>query len=312
MNAWKTAAVAAALVGVAGAGAAFFPPAHAQVPARVTAPRALEILAGRGSQIGASIRDVDEDDAKGARLAAQTGVVIEDVTEDSPAAKAGLKKGDVVVEFDGERVRSVRQFTRLVQETPAGRKTATSVMRDGQKVNLTVEPRESNGFDVFGSLDSARVLGDFGRDVNRDFNLAIPTPARPARPGVPAPPAPPAAPMFPDVESFVWRSGNGNGLGISAGDLSDQLASYFGTKDGVLVTSVTDNSAAAKAGVKAGDVITSFNGTEVTTPSDLRRRVQRLQDGDEFTVGVVRDRKSLTLKGKLETVRPRRTYRAQI
>jgi serine protease Do len=306
MNAWKTAAVAAALVGVVGAGAAFLPPAHAQGPSRATTPRALEILGARGSQIGASIRDVDEDDVKGARLGAQTGVVIEDVAEGSPSAKAGLKKGDVVVEFDGERVRSVRQFTRLVQETPAGRKTQTSVMRDGQKVNLTVEPRESNGFNMFGDLDSVRVLGD----LDRDFSLAMPVPARPARPGTPAPPAPPATPVFPDFESFVWRSGNV--LGITTGDLSDQLAAYFGTKDGVLVTAVTDNSAAAKAGVKAGDVITSFNGTDVSAPSDLRRRVQRLQAGDEFTVGVVRDKKTLTMKGKLETVRTRRTYRSDI
>ena len=306
MNTWKTAAITAALAGAAAAGAAFLPPAHAQSARPAVAPRALEILGARGSQIGASIRDLDEDDVKGTKLTAQTGVVIEDVVEDGPAAKAGLKKGDVVVEFDGERVRSVRQFTRLVQETPAGRKTQASVMRDGQKVNLTVEPRESNGFNLFGDLDSVRVLGDLGRD----FNLDIPAPpARPARPA-PAPPMPPAAPMFPDVESFVWRSGNS--LGISAGDLSAQLADYFGTKDGVLVTSVADNSAAAKAGVKAGDVVTSFNGTDVTTPSDLRRRVQRLSDGDEFTVGVVRDRKALTLKGKLETVRTRRTYRSQI
>ena len=69
--------------------------------------------------------------------------MIEEVAEDSPAAKAGLKKGDIVVEFDGERVRSVRQFTRLVQETPAGRKIQTALMRDGQKLTMTVEPRES-------------------------------------------------------------------------------------------------------------------------------------------------------------------------
>ena len=309
MNAWKTAAVAAALVGVAGAGAAFLPPAHAQSSTRTIAPRALEVLGARGSQIGASIRDVADDDAKGARLAGQTGVVIEDVAEDSPAARAGFKKGDVVVEFDGERVRGVRQFTRMVQETPAGRKTQASVMRDGQKVNLTVEPRESNGFNLFGNLDAVRAFGDIGRDF--DFAVPVPPapPARPARPAFPVPPAPPAAP-FPDVETFIWRSGTG--LGISTGDLPDQLASYFGTKDGVLVTSVADNSAAAKAGVKAGDVITSFNGTDVTAPSDLRRRVQRLQDGDEFTVGVVRDKKALTLKGKLETERNRRTYRSEI
>ena len=103
-------------------------------------------------------------------------------------------------------------------------------------------------------------------------------------------------PAFPDFDTFVWRSGNI--LGITVGDLSEQLAQYFGTKDGVLVTSVADNSAARKAGIKAGDVITSFNGSDVTTPSDLRRRIQRLQDGDEFTLGIVRDKKALTLEGQ--------------
>ena len=80
-------------------------------------PRALEIFGGSGSQIGVSIRDVEDDDAKAAKLPAPGGVVIEEVSEDSPAARAGMKKGDIVVEFDGERVRGVRQFTRLVQET---------------------------------------------------------------------------------------------------------------------------------------------------------------------------------------------------
>jgi serine protease Do len=306
MNAWKMSAVAAALLVASGAGAAFLPPVHGQSPTRAVAPRALEILGGRGSQIGVTIRDVEDEDAKAGKLAAQSGVVIEDVAEDSPASRAGLKKGDIVVEFDGERVRSVRQFTRLVQETPAGRKAQASVVRDGQRINVTVEPRESNGLNVFGDLDGARVLRDFGRD----FPLDIPAPpARPARPATPVPPAPPATPAFPDIESFVWRSGNG--LGITVSDLSDQLAAYFGVKDGVLVTSTVDNSAASKAGIKAGDIITSFNGSDVVGPSDLRRRIQRLQDGDEFTVGVVRDKKSLTLKGKAERTRSRRTYRSE-
>ncbi len=95
-------------------------------------------------------------------------------------------------------------------------------------------------------------------------------------------------------------------LGISVDELSSQLAEYFGTKDGVLVTSVIDNSAASKAGVKAGDVITSLNGGAVTTAADLRRRAQRLEDGDEFTLSVVRDRKPLTLKGKIEVVQVKR------
>jgi serine protease Do len=305
MNAWKMAAVAAALLVASGAGAAFLPPVHGQGPTRAVAPRALEILGGRGGQIGVTIRDVEESEAKAGKLAAQGGVVIEDVAEDSPASKAGIKKGDIVVEFDGERVRSVRQFTRLVQETPAGRKAQAAVVRDGQRINVTVEPRETDGFNVFGDLEGARVLRDFGRDFS--FDIPAPPP-RPARPATPAPPAPPAAPAFPDIDTFVWRTGNG--LGISVDYLSDQLAAYFGAKDGVLVTSIAENSAASKAGIKAGDIITSFNGSDVAAPSDLRRRTQRLQDGDEFTVGVVRDKKSLTLKGKAETTRSRRTYRS--
>jgi serine protease Do len=298
MSVWKSAALAAALLTAGSTGAAFFPPTHAQAPAR--AARAIEVF-GRGSQIGITIRDVEDADAKTNKMAAPSGVVIEEVKDDSPAAKAGMKKGDIVVEFDGERVRSVRQFTRLVQETASGRKIQTALMRDGQRVNVTVEPRESDGLNVFADGKNLGLLQDFANGYAFD----IPRPAAPAPPTPPKPPAPPALPNF---DTFVWRSGNV--LGITVGDLSDQLAQYFGTKEGVLVTSVADNSAAAKAGVKAGDVITSFNGADVTTPSDLRRRVQRLEDGDEFTVGVVRDKKAITLKGKAETTRPRSTYRS--
>ena len=305
MNAWKCAAAAVALVTAAGVGAAILPPAHAQSSTKVVTPKALQILGSRGSQIGVTIRDVEESDAKTSKLAAPAGVIIEEVAEDSPASKAGLKKGDIVLEFDGERVRGVRHFTRLVQETPAGRRIQTSVMRDGQKLNLTIEPRDGGGFSYFGDGDKLSVLRDFAGDWACD----IPKPAAPAPPAAPKPPAPPAF-AFPDVDTFVWRSGNG--LGITVGDLSDQLAQYFGTKDGVLVTSVTDNSAAAKAGIKAGDVITSLNGTDVTSPSDLRRRIQNLHDGDDFTVGIVRDKKATTVKGKAETLRPRRTTRTII
>ena len=103
--------------------------------------------------------------------------------------------------------------------------------------------------------------------------------------------------------------GRSNRLGVTVGSLSTQLAEYFGTKQGVLVTSVSDGSAAAKAGVKAGDVITSLNGTRVDEPSDVRRRIQDLNEGEEFTVEVMRDRKPLTLKGKAERTERRRTSR---
>jgi serine protease Do len=229
--------------------------------------QAFRVFKGFGGQIGVTIRDLTPDDAKG--KAAGTGVVIEQVETDSPAAKAGFRAGDIVVEFDGERVRSTRQFTRLVQETPAGRPVAAAVLRDGQRVTLNVEPRESGSF---------RMLQGFG-----DFAFTTPKAIPPAK-------------LAPRVETFF---GAGR-LGITVNDLSPQLADYFGTKEGVLVTSVTDNSVAGKSGVKAGDVITALDGGAVSTGADLRRRLQRLEQGDEFTLTIVRDKKTMSVKGKLD------------
>lgn len=288
-----TAAVTSALVAGVGLGAAMAPVAEGQSTTRRsgrTEPlRAVQVFGG-GSYIGVSARDVDVDDAKGANTG---GVYIEDVREDSPASRAGFRAGDIVVEFDGERVRSMRQFTRLVQETPPGREVQAVVMRDGSRTPLTVTPDASGGWSLF--------------DNQGGYVLRAPTAPRP--PSAPAPPSPPfrvapeAFDVLPRLERFFGTSGR---LGISVDAMPDQLADYFGTKDGVLVTSVTENSAAQKAGLKAGDVIVSINGTVVNSPSELSRRTQRLEDGDEFTVEVVRDKQKQTLKGKFEAPRPRR------
>ncbi len=286
MTSWKTVGLAAALAGAAGLGASFAPVADAQsrTPVVTVAPRAQFFSLGSGGRIGVSIRDVEASDKT-----KSAGVIIESVDENSPASKAGLKTGDVVVEFDGERVRSVRQFTRLVSETPEGRSVAAAVMRDGQRVTVNVTPESSDSTFRFFN-------GDEWREPLRRFET-VPAPARPARPTTPRP-----APLPPTLERFFWTSGNQ--LGITIADLEPQLAEYFGTKEGVLVSSVTADSAAAKAGLKAGDVITSLNGTTVDSPNDLRGRIRSIE-GEEFTIGIVRDKKSMTLKGKLEP-RPER------
>jgi serine protease Do len=285
MKTWKTAAVLAIAVAAAAIAAAVAPPLQGQT--RITPKaRTVQVFTG-GSRIGVSIRDVEESDSKAVKGAA-TGVIVEEVATDSPAEKAGIRKGDAIVEFDGERVRSVRQLTRLVQETPAGRTVPAVLQRDGQRTSVSVTPVDDGRFS-FQGFD----------ELGREFRLAVP---RIAPPTPPNPPAPPPAWNF---DGLVGRSR----LGISIESLSPQLAEYFGTKDGVLVSSVSDDSAAAKAGIKAGDVITSFNGSAVGDPQELRRRIQSLNDGDEFTVSVTRDRKPLTLKGTAERPERRRTSR---
>jgi serine protease Do len=267
--------------------AAVAPPVRGQT--RVTPKvRALEMLSG-GSRIGVSIRDVEESDSK----TAQAGVIVEEVATESPGEKAGIRKGDAIVEFDGERVRSVRQLTRVVQETPSGRTVSAVLLREGKKTPVSITPRDDGRFSFSGFDD----LGDFSPEFK--FRVA-------PRVTPPPPPTPPSPPMVWDFDGLIGRSGR---LGISIDSLSPQLAEYFGTKEGVLVSSVSDNSAAAKAGLKAGDVITNFNGSTINDPQDLRRRIQSLNDGDEFTVTVMRDRKAVTLKGKAESPERRRTSR---
>ncbi len=291
MKFWKTVALSAALATAATAGAAYAPVVHGQSRTpRAAAPQMADVFSiGNGSRLGVTIRDVDPEDAK-----AKSGVIVESVDDDSPAAKGGLKQGDVVVEFDGERVRSVRQFTRLVSETPSGRSVTAGVLRDGSRVSINVTPRDNS---------NVRFLEGDGFEALRRFSTAPPAiAAMPARPNTPAP-------MPPAIESFIWRSSDR--LGITTGDLSPQLRDYFGAKAGVLVTSVADGSAASKAGIKAGDVMTGVNGQTIDTPADVRREIGRIDAGAEFSIDVVRDKKPLTVKGKLtESGDRRRTGRA--
>jgi serine protease Do len=297
MTAWKTVALAGALVAAASVGAAIAPRASAQ-DASTLVEALIEPMKLQNTQVwttfgggrlGISVRDVNDDDVKRARLGSAQGVAVDEVSDESPAQKAGFKSGDVIIEFDGERVRSAQQFVRLVQETPTGRTASAVVMRDGQRSTLTVQPR------------------DTWTGIKRDFDrlLSYELPSRIVTPRPPTPPATPAPRLrTPLNESFVFRSGTT--LGVTVGDMSSQLAEYFGAKEGALVTAVTDNSAAAKAGVRAGDVITAVNGEEVRSSSDVRRLTQSLGASAEFTIDVVRDKKKVTLKGKTETRQDRR------
>jgi serine protease Do len=270
-------------VGLVAAAVVYAPAAFGQVVvSRPGGPEAmLQVLDVGGSRIGISIRDVDRADVEREKLPGQWGAVIEEVRSGSPAERAGLKAGDVVVDFDGERVRSARQLSRLVEETPAGRTVKAAVMRAGRRVDVDLVPERASGY--------LGPSGDAIARLNRDFRLDL-EPLRRDLDRLRDLPVPPFE------FGGILRTPR---LGISAEALTPQLARYFGVEAGVLVTSVTDDSAAAVAGLKAGDVITAIDGGSVESVSELRSRLQRLDAGDEFEIGIVRDRKTMTLKGRL-------------
>jgi serine protease Do len=254
-------------------------------------------LDGRGSQIGVMVEDLSADELKG-----QSGARIEDVDQDSPAAKAGLREGDIVVEYDGERIRSARQFSRLVEETVGGRTVKLTFLRDGQRQTVDVTP-EARAFGW--GLDNDRV----GREIARGMRELEPR-FREIEPRLRE-----LEPRFRELEprlrEFQFEGplrfdfgdmlppGARRRLGVQIESLSPQLAEYFGVKDGgVLVSEVTKDSPAERAGIKAGDVITSIDGDRVRDYDDL---IDRLRDkSGDVTIGIVRDKAESTIKATIE------------
>jgi serine protease Do len=246
-----------------------------------------------GGYLGVVIKDLDGAAARGAR--------VESVRGESPAAKAGLEEGDVVVRFDGEAVRSAEQLRRLVRETPPGREVAITVTRNGTEQKLTA------------TLDKGQ--GDMA------FELAGPDGRWPFA-GPPMPPEPPlpGADVFnPDDGGPVrrmhrefgprWRTAppGPHKLGIQFQEISGQLAKYFKVEggSGILVVSVDENGPAAKAGLKAGDLITGIAGKPVKDGEDVRREVEALDSGKKAAVSVLRDGRPLELEVMVGGEKPR-------
>ena len=236
--------------------------------------------------LGVFTEDITKDNLSQYGLREARGVGITEVAKDSPAEKAGLRKGDVITRFDGEVVSSARKLSRLVGEVAPDHKVTIGISRSGseQEVAVTVGKRENE----FSGVRRMTIPRDsFQRFEN-----------------------------MPGWENF----GNGNfafgstrRIGITTTTLTKQLADYFGVVDGkgVLVTAVSDNSPAAKAGIRAGDVITAVDGEKIESAGDLARAVSKQKDGD-VTLTVVRDKNQRTIKvtpekSENELLKPGRT-----
>jgi len=221
-----------------------------------------------GSFLGVGVSEVDSNRAKELKLSEERGVEITRVETDSPAEKAGLKVGDVVLEYNGQRVEGIEQFVRLVRETPAGRQAKLLVSRNGLTQTLTA------------SIASRKGKG------KGEWSFSMPR-------------IDPPQIWIPDTPRIAtnWRSAV---LGVEAEGLESQLASYFGVKEGVLVRSVLSGTPAEKAGLKAGDVITKVEKTDVSTPRELSSRLRSLRTQKNISLTVIREKKEITVSVTLD------------
>ncbi len=247
----------------------------------VVSPRDLLVQRSSAGAIGVQVKDPAVSEGEGAYVTS--------VNEGGPAAKAGIQKGDLIVEFDGERVRSAAMLTRLVRETPADRVVKVVVARNGKRhdLTLTVERGKALAFE----------MPDLPQFDSRHFSLEPPL----WRWQVPEDrqqlPAPRVNPRFAPP---LWFYSGPARLGVTVQDLTDQLAEYFGAKQGVLVSGVVAGGPAAKAGVRAGDVITAIDAQQVGDAAELRRSIADKKGGDQVTVTIVRDRRTQSIKVTLE------------
>ncbi|HSF25863.1 MAG TPA: PDZ domain-containing protein [Blastocatellia bacterium] len=227
-------------------------------------PRRVQI--SRPSFLGVELQEVTREAAQRLKLSSERGAVIENVIPESSAEKGGLKKDDVIVKWNGEPIESASEVSRRIRETPAGRTVRLGLVRDGNETESTV------------------TLGD-RREHARSIRV---------------PPVPAAARVRPPREARI-RVRDSYRMGVSLQSMSPQLAEYFGLtgRNGALVLYVYPDSPAAKAGVKAGDVILSVGGETTDNPFKVHEALQSKPEGS-IELRVLRDKQEKTLTVQVE------------
>jgi S1-C subfamily serine protease len=268
---------------------------------------AFEVGAGEGGYLGVYLEEVTPERSRELGLTEERGAIVMKVVADSPAAKSGMKENDVIVSFNGRRVDSVRELQRLLNETPPDRSVQLEVIRAGSRQTLatTLAKRSLQSFRMFGPGFDEKFTKETQESMRRaEESLKRSQDALKQSQGkIEALPRDFGDFAFVNPGEFAFFGGTR--LGISAESLTDQLAEFFGVKDskGVLVASVEEGSAAAKAGIKAGDVIVGIDNEKVDSVRALMKALSSKTEGT-IAVKLVRNRAEQTVNVTLEKREP--------
>jgi serine protease Do len=209
--------------------------------------------------LGISSRSLSGSDARKLDLDGRDGALIQAVYDDTAADEAGLRKGDVVVEFDGERVFDDDDLGDMIRDHEPGDRVTIEIIRKGKRMTLDA---------TLGSHE----------DMLTSFSYGVP------------------APTVGTFFSGHWKPRPQ--LGVHIMDLNSQLAEFFEVEDerGVLVTRVVRRTPAEDAGLRAGDVVVSVNGERVVKSGDISDALEGMW-GETVEVEVVRkgDRRTITV-----------------
>ncbi len=293
------------------------PKSDSKTPGTKTTP----VQAGGGAYLGVYLGDVNAERANALHLKEIRGAIVGRVEEGSPAAKAGLRENDVILNFNDERVRNRSHFHHLLIESQPGSKVALKINRKGadQSVEVILGQSRSSDLDERGILfkeadailaraeelhkeaveasqngdeKKARDLFDQEKTFRNESESRRAAIEEKLRSGeIP-------------LSSSSRRPGNNLNsnpyqIGLSVTPLTEQLAAFFNAaRGGVLITEVSAGELGERNGLKAGDCIVTVDGEPVKSASDLNRLINQKSSG-ELEFAVIRDRAERNIKIKL-------------
>jgi serine protease Do len=226
-----------------------------------------------GAYLGITMDNVTADNMPKHKLNSEKGVIVSSVKKGSPADDATLQENDVILEFGGFPVWSSSQLSRLVQETPIGRKVELVINRDGKRLNLnaTLERRDSRR-----DYDDRKGMRRMAPFQSNPFEFKT---------------EPPMIMEDRDVSSVNSKPR----LGVTLQPLTDQLAEFLGVpgKKGVFITSVLKGSPSENK-LRSGDVVVEANNKPMDTPEEFSLYVRNASTG-QITLKIIRDKKPATV-----------------
>ena len=215
--------------------------------------------------LGVNLTDLDDDLRETLNFKGD-GAFVKEVVEDSPADEAGLKDGDIIIEFNGKKVAGETKLVEMIKSHKPGDKVKFIVSRDGKEKTLKVKLGKSKG------IEKEIVLFSSGSKKHKK--------------------------MCCKSGDFNFCHTKRGYMGVKLQDMSDQLREYFGVINGALIGEVLKDTPAEKAGLMAGDVIVEFDGRRVDNNEDLHYFLKKSKPEKEFNLVVSRKgtNKNFTIK----------------
>ncbi len=288
-----TAALAADPRPAEGAPAGQGPQAPGALPAEPRTP---------GIYLGVFPQTLSEQQAEVLGVSPAQGVHLMQVVPNSPADKAGLQRGDVIVSINGQPVINVEHFRDLLRKQTPGQAMTLGIVRNRQPNTVTVVPEKPQV--------SVMTLsgGPFSITVHPHPEAQDPAQLRELAEQMRKQGEKLREELKLQSELFSFPVNDRKRLGIRTQPLSEQLARYFGAPGGLLITEVMPGSPADKAGLRAGDCILKIGDREVRTSRDLLWELRQVEAGD-ITLTLIRDKQPLVVTLKPEPRAPQGAYR---